>query len=102
MDKFQLLILLSLALFIIGIVGLAIHKNILMMLMSVEIILNAVALNLITFSKLHNNLQGTVLVFLIFVVAACEMAVAIPIILNLMRSKKVETLDVSEYNELKG
>jgi NADH-quinone oxidoreductase subunit K len=65
-----------------------------------ELMLNAVILSLVVFSQLAGATAATVLVFLIFVVAAAEIAIAIPIVLLLVRSKR--TLDLESYADLHG
>ena len=100
MDRTQLLLALSVALFAIGLTGVMIRRNALVMLMCMELMLNGVILSLVTFSAQTATLSGAVLVFLIFVVAAAEIAIAIPIVLLLARQRR--TLDVGAYGELKG
>lgn len=100
MDKAQLLVVLSVALFVTGLVGVMIRRNALVMLMCMELMLNGVILSLVTFAQQRADAAGAVLVFLIFVVAAAEIAIAIPIVLLLSRQR--HTLDVEAYSELKG
>ena len=100
MDKLQLLLTLSLALFVIGLLGVIIRRNVLVMLMCMELMLNGVNLSLVTFAQQTGTAVGAVLVFLIFVVAAAEIAVAIPIVLLIVRAKR--TLDADAYADLKG
>ena len=100
MADLQLLIWLSIVLFALGLVGVMIRRNALVMLMCMELMLNAVILALVTFSVKTATLSGTVLVFLIFVVAAAEIAIAIPIVLQLSRQRR--SLDVAGYDSLKG
>ena len=100
MDRTQLLLTLSIALFALGLVGVMVRRNALVMLMCMELMLNGVILSLVTFAGATATLSGAVLVFLVFVVAAAEIAIAIPIVLLL--SKQRHTLDVSAYSELKG
>jgi len=96
----QLLLGLSFALFALGLVGVMVRRNALVMLMCMELMLNAVILALVTFSLETATLSGAVLVFLIFVVAAAEIAIAIPIVLQLSRQRS--SLDVAGYDRLKG
>ena len=100
MDRTQLLLTLSIALFALGLVGVMVRRNALVMLMCMELMLNGVILSLVTFAQQTGTVSGAVLVFLIFVVAAAEIAIAIPIVLLLSRQRK--TLDVEAYSELKG
>ena len=96
----QLLLGLSFVLFALGLVGVMVRRNALVMLMCMELMLNAVILALVTFSLETATLSGAVLVFLIFVVAAGEIAIAIPIVLQL--SRQGSSLDVEGYDRLKG
>jgi NADH-quinone oxidoreductase subunit K len=100
MDKLQLLLLLAIAMFVLGLLGVIIRRNLLVMLMCMELMLNAVNLSLVTFAQQTGTSVGAVLVFLIFVVAAAEIAVAIPIVLLLVRQKR--TLAADAYSDLKG
>ena len=100
MDKTQLLIALALALFSLGLVGVIVRRNLLVMLMCMELMLNGVNLSLVTFAQEAGAAVGAVLVFLIFVVATAEIAIAIPIVLMLVKRK--HTLDPDAYTDLKG
>jgi NADH-quinone oxidoreductase subunit K len=100
MDKLQLLLGLSIAMFALGLLGVIVRRNLLVMLMCMELMLNAVNLSLVTFAQQTGTAAGAVLVFLIFVVAAAEIAVAIPIVLLLVRQKR--TLAADAYADLKG
>ena len=100
MDRTQLLITLSIALFALGLVGVMVRRNALVLLMCMELMLNGVFLSFVTFAALSDTVSGAVLVFLVFVVAAAEIAIAIPIVLLLARQRR--TLDVGAFSELKG
>ncbi len=100
MDKGTFLLAVSLLLFCIGLVGVMVRRNLLVMLMCMELMLNGVNLSLATFSPGAGNFEGSVMVFLIFVIAAAEIAIAIPIVLLLVRHRR--TLDASAYQELRG
>ncbi len=100
MDKTQFLLAVSLALFSMGLLGVIVRRNVLVMLMCMELMLNGVNLSLVTFAQQSDTLAGAVLVFLIFVVATAEIALAIPIVLLLVRAK--QTLDLDAYSDLKG
>ena len=100
MDKVQVLLSLAVAMFAIGLAGVIIRRNVLVMLMCMELMLNGVILSLVTFSQQTATLSGAVLVFLIFVVAAAEIGIAIPIVLLLSRQRG--TLDVEAFGSLKG
>jgi NADH-quinone oxidoreductase subunit K len=98
-DEMQAFVALGVALFAIGLTGVVIRRNVLVMLMCMELMLNGVNVTLVSFSQ-QGGAAGAVLVFLIFVVAAAEIAIAIPIVLLLVRAKR--TLDLNAYRDLKG
>jgi NADH-quinone oxidoreductase subunit K len=100
MARTQLLRGIAVALFSLGLVGVIVRRNVLVMLMCMELMLNGVNLSLVTFGQQTAATGGAVLVFLIFVVATVEIALAIPIVLLLVRDKR--TLDLGAYNDLKG
>ena len=95
-----MLLFVSMAMFSLGLLGVIVRRNVLVMLMCMELMLNAVNLSLVTMSQQTGTTIGAVLVFLIFVVAAAEIAIAIPIVLLLVRRKR--TLDLDAYTDLKG
>jgi NADH-quinone oxidoreductase subunit K len=95
-----MLIGVSAALFALGLLGVIVRRNVLVMLMCMELMLNAVNLSLVTFAQQNASAAGAVLVFLVFVVATAEIAIAIPIVLLLVKRKDV--LDLDAYNDLKG
>ena len=92
--------LLSAALFIIGVVGVMVRKNIIIIFMSIELILNAVNINLVAFSAQLQNGIGQVFAIFVIAVAAAEAAVGLGIILAFYRNK--ETLNIDEMNLMKG
>jgi NADH-quinone oxidoreductase subunit K len=99
-DKLHALLTLAIALFALGLLGVIIRRNVLVMLMCMELMLNGVILSLVTFAQQTGTTAGAVLVFLVFVVAAAEIAIAIPIVLLLVREKR--TLDADAYTALRG
>jgi NADH-quinone oxidoreductase subunit K len=100
MDRAQLLLMTGIALFALGLAGVIVRRNALVMLMCMELMLNGVVLTLVTFAQQTATIHGAVLALLIFVVAASEIAIAIPIVLLLSRQRR--TLDIGAYEELKG
>ena len=98
MDKVQFLLLIAVALFALGLLGVIVRRNLLVMLMCMELMLNGVNLSLVTFAQQTGTAAGAVLVFLIFVVAAAEIAIAIPIVL--VRRKR--SLEADAFADLKG
>jgi NADH-quinone oxidoreductase subunit K len=100
MDRTQLLLAVAAGLFSLGLLGVIVRRNVLVMLMCMELMLNGVNLSLVTFAQQTATTAGAVLVFLTFVVATAEIALAIPIVLLLVRDKR--TLDLDAYSDLKG
>ena len=100
MDSTQLLVVLGGVIFAVGLAGIIVRRNALVMLMCMELMLNGVNLTLVSLAQRTATTEGAVLVFLVFVVAAAEVAIAIPILLLLARARR--TLDVSDYVELRG
>jgi NADH-quinone oxidoreductase subunit K len=92
-------LLLSLALFVIGAVGVFLRRNIITVFMCVELMLNAVNLAFIAFSRAWGTLDGQVLVFFVLTVAAAEAAVGLAIIISIHRHK--DTLDVDAFSIMK-
>ena len=90
---------LSLALFIIGVVGVVTRRNVIIILMSVELILNAVNINLVAFSRLVGSVEGQVFAIFIITDAAAEAAVGLGIIIAFFRNR--ETVLADEMDILK-
>jgi NADH-quinone oxidoreductase subunit K len=93
-------LMLSAAVFMIGMFGFLTRKNIIIMFMSVELMLNAVNISLISFSHYLQDMRGQILVFFVITVAASEAAIGLAIIIALFRNK--QTAHVNEMNEMKG
>ena len=87
-------------LFTIGAVGLLIRRNVLVMFMCVELMLNAANLTFVTFSRALNDIGGQVIVFFTLVVAAAEVAVGLAIIVAIFRRRRGATAD--DVRLLKG
>ena len=100
MDKLHWLLALSIVLFTLGLLGVIVRRNVLVMLMCMELMLNGVNLSLVSLAQHSESAAGAVLVFLVFVVATAEVAIAIPIVLLLVRRK--HALDLDAYSDLKG
>ena len=98
-DLVQPALLLSLALFAVGVVGVFLRRNIITVFMCVELMLNAVNLAFIAFSRSWGTMDGQVLVFFVLTVAAAEAAVGLAIIISIHRHK--DTLDVDAFNVMK-
>ena len=93
-------LLLSVLLFAVGLLGVLFRRNILVILMSLELMLSAANLALVTFSRVHGNLQGQVMVFFSIAVAAAEAAVALSILIALWRARS--GIEVEDAQELRG
>ena len=86
-------IVLSAILFTIGAVGVLTRRNAIVVFMCVELMLNACNLALVTFAKMHGNLDGQVMAFFVMVVAAAEVVVGLAIIVSIFKSRRSASLD---------
>jgi NADH-quinone oxidoreductase subunit K len=93
-------LLLSALLFGIGVVGVLIRRNAIVVFMCVELMLNAVNLSFITFAKTNGTLDGQVLAFFVMVVAAAEVVVGLGILVAIFRKRSSASVD--DVNLLKG
>ena len=91
---------LAAVLFTIGAIGLLVRKNVLVMFMCVELMLNAVNLTFVTFSRMLHDINGQALVFFVLVVAAAEVVIGLGIIVAIFRRRDNATAD--DLNILKG
>jgi NADH-quinone oxidoreductase subunit K len=80
-------------LFAIGAVGVLVRRNAIVVFMCIELMLNAVNLTLVTFSRIIGNLQGQVIAFFVMVVAAAEVVVGLAIILTIFRTRRSASID---------
>ncbi|UCD12248.1 MAG: NADH-quinone oxidoreductase subunit NuoK [Nitrospinaceae bacterium] len=92
-------LLLSATLFMIGVVGVLVRRNAIVVFMSIEIMLNAVNISLIAFDKYMNQHDGQVFSFMVMCVAAAEVSVGLAIIISMFRNKPTVNLD--EFNIMK-
>ena len=92
-------LILSAILFCIGVTGVLVRRNAIVIFMSIELMLNAVNLTFVAFSKFLTAIDGQIFVFFVMTVAAAEVAVGLAIIVNLFRNR--ETIYVDEINILK-
>lgn len=92
-------VILSAIVFITGVVGVLIRRNIIAILLSIELMLNATNINFVAFSDHLQDLGGQVFVFFALTVAAAEVAVGLAIIIALHRSRS--TINIEEFNLLK-
>jgi NADH-quinone oxidoreductase subunit K len=93
-------IVLSTILFVIGAVGVMLRRNAIILLMCIELMLNAVNLLLVAFSTYFGNADAQIFVFFIMVVAAAEATVGLSILVLAYRNSR--TTDVGIFNKLKG
>ncbi len=92
-------LMLSMALFTIGLAGVMTRRNIIIVFMSIELMLNAVNINLVAYSAQVQNLVGQVFAVFVIAVAAAEAAVGLGILLAFYRNK--ETVNIDEMNLMK-
>jgi NADH-quinone oxidoreductase subunit K len=90
---------LSAAIFAIGVAGVLLRRNILVMFMSIELMLNAVNLTFVTLARRMGSMDGQVIVFFVMTVAAAEAAVGLAIIISIFRNR--ETVNADELNLMK-
>jgi NADH-quinone oxidoreductase subunit K len=92
-------LILSSLLFCIGVVGVLIRRNAIIIFMCIELMLNAINLSLVSFSAFLGNINGQIFVFFVMTVAAAEAAVGLSIVISLYRNK--ETINIDNINILK-
>ena len=93
-------VLLSAALFTIGVLGVLTRRNALVVFMSIELMLNAANLALVAFAQRWQSANGQIIVFFVITVAASEVAVGLALLVTIFRSKR--TTDIDEISSLKG
>lgn len=93
-------LVLAAAIFTIGTVGLLVRRNVLVMFMCVELMLNAVNLTFVTFSRMLNDIGGQSLVLFVLLVAAAEVVVGLGIIVAICRRRTAATAD--DFHVLRG
>jgi len=93
-------IVLSAILFSIGVVGVLVRRNALIIFMSVELMLNAANLAFVAFSSFIQSFSGQIFVFFVIAVAAAEVAVGLALIVEIFKSKR--SIDVDQMSSLKG
>ncbi|KER09445.1 MAG: NADH:ubiquinone oxidoreductase subunit K [[Candidatus Thermochlorobacteriaceae] bacterium GBChlB] len=91
---------LSAFMFTVGVVGVLVRRNAIVIFMCIELMLNAVNLSFIAFSHFMRDIQGQLMVFFVMTVAAAEAAVGLAIVIALFRNK--QTVNIDEINILKG
>lgn len=93
-------LILSAILFTIGVLGVLLRRNAIVILMSVELMLNAVNLAMVAFSRFIPGLDGQVMAFLIIAIAASEAAVGLALVVQVARDRR--TVDVDDLTLLRG
>lgn len=93
-------IILSAILFTIGVLGVLIRRNALIIFMSIELMLNAANLALVAFNSVLESFSGQIFVFFVIAVAAAEVAVGLALIVEIFRTKN--SIDVDQMSSLKG
>ncbi len=93
-------LMLSLVLFTLGVIGMAVRRNFITVLMCVELILNATNINLVAFSRQLGDLTGQVFAVFVITIAAAEAAIGLGIIIALVRLKQTTNLD--QVNVMEG
>ncbi len=91
---------LSAILFVIGILGVLLRHNALVMFMSLELMFNAGNLAFVTFARMYGNLNGQLVVFFVMTVAAAEVAIGLALMVEIFRHK--HSIDMDDLNSLKG
>ena len=93
-------LILSAMLFCIGFIGVLLRRNLLVVLMSIELMLNAVNLTFLTFGHFNQNLNGQVLVFFVMTVAAAEAGVGLALAITVF--KKFKEVNIKTFEQLRG
>jgi NADH-quinone oxidoreductase subunit K len=99
MVPLQYYLILSAIIFAVGVTGVVIRRNLIVILMSIELMLNAVNLTFIAFSRAMGSMEGQVIVFFVMTVAAAEAVVGLAIIISIFRHR--QSLDPDELQLLK-
>lgn len=100
MHRYDFLVALAVVLFASGLLGVMIRRNLLVVVMSLEIMLNAVVLSFVAGAEHTQTLHGAAMTFFIYVAATCEIALAMALLVLLV--KRRNSLDLSAEQELKG
>ncbi len=93
-------LILSGILFSMGVLGVLVRRNALVVFMSIELMLNAANLAFVAFARIFNQLDGQIFVFFVMTVAAAEVAVGLSLIVSIFRSRN--TINVDDLSNLKG
>jgi NADH:ubiquinone oxidoreductase subunit K len=93
-------LILGAVLFCIGVYGALARRNAVLVLMSIELILNAVNINLVAFGAVHGDIAGSVFALFVIAVAAAEVGVGLALVLLIYRNRR--SVDLNELSEMKG
>jgi NADH-quinone oxidoreductase subunit K len=93
-------LVLSAVLFSIGMAGVLLRRNLIVLLMSVELMLNAVNISFVAFSKYNNNIEGQIMVFFVMTIAAAEAAVGLALAVSIF--KRFKEVNIRFFEHLKG
>lgn len=93
-------LVLSAVLFSMGMAGVLLRRNLIVLLMSVELMLNAVNISFVAFSKYNNNIEGQVMVFFVMTIAAAEAAVGLALAVSIF--KRFKEVNIRFFEHLKG
>ena len=95
-------LILSAILFVIGALGVLLRRNVILVFMSVELMLNSVNLTLVTFSREKGTLDGQIMAFFVMVVAAAEVVVGLAIIMSIFRTRRSASVDDANLLKYSG
>jgi NADH-quinone oxidoreductase subunit K len=99
-ERYELLVALAVLLFAMGLLGVAVRRNLLVVVMSLELMLNAVVLSFVAGAARTGTLHGAAMTFFVYVAATCEIALAMAIVVLLVHRRG--TLDIAAGRELRG
>ncbi|GAB4519622.1 MAG: NADH-quinone oxidoreductase subunit NuoK [Anaerolineae bacterium] len=100
MVEFEWYIILSAVLFTLGAMGVVLRRNAILVFMSVELMLNAANLALVTFARQWNQVDGQIFVFFVITVAAAEVAIGLALIVAIFRTK--QSINIDELHQMEG
>lgn len=93
-------LVLSAVLFFLGVVGVLLRRNVIVIMMSIELMLNAANLTFVAFSRFHGQLEGQVMVFFVMTIAAAEAAVGLALVVAIF--KRFKEVNIRFFEHLKG
>ncbi len=93
-------LVLSACLFAMGMAGLLLRRNIIVLMMSIELMLNAINISFVAFSKFNSNLEGQVMVFFVMTIAAAEAAVGLALAVSIF--KRFKEVNIRFFEHMKG